>query len=673
MKAKHLSPLLAVLLLAGGVAFADDASSPASNSDVARGDDGIQTAAADQSSGSGGSEHDVDPNMSLEDELPKNPDAKCGDPVGIVSGVVLDNEIDFIVRCPGIDLVLQRTFDGEFVASRDLPEGWCHNYEWRLLPSDKDPDWMVLRALSNPGGVSAFHHFQRLSGGGWGVSDNAPFVLSENGDGTWTMKSPGPVLYRFGEDGWLDSITARTGETVSVDRGANREHVLRVSHSCGRSLVFQYGADGVVSSIRADDGTALEFERFPGAFDAAGRMVSWTNEFRRVSGNRVARMRYVGRLVPVEAGAGTVVPADSAIVPVPVVPDADTVQYCREPIVRKIDENGAVTTYVYRRYMDSPRGRVVFVSTDDGYFPTRLDHETGLTEVSSPLGDGTVVRSVYEYDPDTRRILSRTNGSGSFETEWTAQGDVVRARQSDSATGSAVVRESLFGAWHNETNVVLALDSALASSYAWRKEWEPGWLLPTWACSPEGRVSGIVRDEAAHVVMVFGSGPDSPRLRTIVQCDGSWRPIASTNANGVATVYDYDEIGELVRVRTDGLPTQEYSYDALGHLREVRLPGPGGSVRVTSITNNPFGNPLRIDHPDGTSESYGYDDSWRLENEHTDELGRTDRYDTRLGARFHAGRTVAGSTNEIPLCSLEVNRQLDVVAVVDPMGRRVER
>ena len=104
----------------------------------------------------------------------------------------------------------------------------------------------------------------------------------------------------------------------------------------------------------------------------------------------------------------------------------------------------------------------------------------------------------------------------------------------------------------------------------------------------------FVRDEAAHVVTGFGSGPDSSRLRTIVQCDESWRPIATTNANGVTTFYVYDATGELVRVRTDGLPTEEYAYDALGHLREVRLPGPDGSVRVTSITNNPFGKPLRV-------------------------------------------------------------------------------
>ena len=673
MKTKHLFPLLSVLLLSGGVAFADVFPFPDPNLDAAPGDGGIKPAPADKLAGFCGLKQDSHSNTSLVGEFPKHAQPSCGDPVGVVSGVVVDRETDFIVRCPGIDLVFQRTFDGEFVASRDLPEGWCHNYEWRLVPSDKDPDWMVLRALSNPGGVSAFHHFQRLSGGGWGVSDNAPFVLSENGDGTWTMKSPGPVLYRFGEDGWLDSITARTGETVAVDRGANREHVLRVSHSCGRSLVFQYGADGVVSSIRANDGTALEFEQFPGAFDASGRMVSWTNEFRRVSGGRVSRMRYVGRLVPFEAGSGTVVPADSAIDPVPVIPDAGTVQYCLEPIVRKIDEDGTVTTYVYRRYMDSPRGRVVFASTDDGFFATKLVHETGQTEVTSPLGDGASIESTYVYDPDTRRILSRTNGSGVFETDWTVQGDVVRARQSDSATGSAVVRESLFGAWHNETNVVFALDSALEPSDAWRTEWEPGWLLPTWTRSPEGRVSGIVRDETSRTIASFGAGPDSTRLRTVVQCDESWHAIASTNANGVATFYEYDDAGELVRIRTEGHPSEEYAYDALGHLREVRLPGPGGSVRVTAITNNPFGKPLRIDHPDGTSQSYVYDNSWCQATEHVDELGRTDHYENYLGRRLHTGRTIAGSTNEILLYRLEVDKQFNMVAIRDPMGRRVER
>lgn len=671
MKTKHLFPLLSVLLLAGGFAFADGSPSP--NPDAAPGDGGIAPVPADGQSGSAGSHGRPKPNTSLEEELPKNDEPSCGDPVGIVSGVVRDREIDFIVRCPGIDLVFQRTFDGEFVASRDLPEGWCHNYEWRLVSSDKDPDWMVLRALSNPGGVSAFHHFQRLSGGGWGVSDNAPFVLSENGDGTWTVKAPGPVLYRFGEDGWLDSITARTGETVAVDRGANREHVLRVSHSCGRSLVFQYGADGVVSSIRADDGTALEFERFPGAFDASGRMVSWTNEFRRVSGGRVARMRYVGRLVPFEAGAGTVVPADSAIDPVPVIPDAGTVQYCLEPIVRKIDEDGAVTTYVYRRYMDSPRGRVVFASTDDGFYATKLVHETGRTEVTSPLGNGASIESAYVYDPDTRRILLRTNGTECYETVWTPQGDVVRESASDSATGSSLVRETSFGAWHNETNAVSALDSATTPADAWRTEWESGWLLPTWKISPEGRVSGTLRDDAAHTLTTFGAGPSGDRLRTVVQCDENWKPVAATNANGAVTLYDYNAAGELVRLRRSGRPAEEYAYDALGHLRETRLPGPGGSVRVTAVTNNPFGKPLRIDHPDGTSESFAYDNSWRLETGHVDELGRTDRYENYLGMRLHAGRTAAGSTNEIPLYSLVVDKQLNTVAIVDPMGRPAER
>ena len=700
MKTKHIFTFFVVfslLCFAGGVVFAEESSpnpnpvpgnegtepggegtepggegvEPTPNSDPAPGDEENKPAPTD------GLENDEpaksESNGRWNVDLTKNDDQEGADPVGIVTGVVRDRELDFIVRCPGIDLVFQRAFDGEFAACRDLPEGWCHNYEWRLVPSATDSDWMVLRALSNPGGVSAFHHFQRLSGGGWGVSDNAPFVLTENNDGTWTMKAPGPVLYRFGQDGWLDSITARTGETILIDRGADREHVLRVSHSCGRALVFQYGTDGVMSSIRADDGTALEFEQFPGAFDAAGRMVSWTNEFRRVSGGNVSRMRYVGRLVPFEAGVGTIVPADSAIDPVPAEADAGTVQYCREPIVRKIDEDGAVTTYVYRRYMDSLRGRVVFSSTDDGYYATRFDYGIGRTEERSPLGDGTTIKTFYTYDPFARRILSQTRGDRTIELQWSVQGDVVRETSSDTGTGSYLVRESQFGAWHNATNVVSALDSATTPANAWRTEWESGWLLPTWKISPEGRVSGTLRDNAAHTLTIFGAGPNSNRLKTVVQCDDNWKSVAETNANGAVTLYDYNAAGELVRVRRSGRPTEEYANDELGHRSETRLPGPGGSVRVTAVTNNSFGKPLRIDHPDGTSESFAYDNSWRLETEHTDELGRTDRYENYLGTRLHAGRIAAGSTNEIPLYSVEVGKQLNLVAIIDPMGRPAER
>ena len=396
MKTKTAIFLFAALLSAGGFVSAENA--------------GIDPAPADSAASANAAANN--PNKPLDDPPPKPDEPSVADPVGVVSGVVRDRETDFFVRCPGIDLVFQRVFDGEFTASRDLPEGWCHNYEWRIVRTGANQDRAELRALSNPGGVSAFHAFRRGIDGTWGVSDNAPFVLSENADGTWLVKAPGPVLYRFGADGWLDSITARTGETVSVDRGSDRRHVLRVSHACGRSLVFRYGPDGVVSSIRADDGTALEYERIPDREDPSGRVVSWTDEFRRVSaGGDVAAMRYEGRLVPAEAGGGAVIRDVGSFESLaPRQPDS-SVQHCKEPIVAKTDENGSVTTYVYRRYMDSPRGRVVFTSTDTAYFVNRFHHETGKTEVTADLGGGNARTSVYEYDPETRRVRSRAVGS----------------------------------------------------------------------------------------------------------------------------------------------------------------------------------------------------------------------------------------------------------------------
>ena len=657
MKTKTAIFLFAALLSAGGFVSAENA--------------GIDPAPADSAASANAAANN--PNKPLDDPPPKPDEPSVADPVGVVSGVVRDRETDFFVRCPGIDLVFQRVFDGEFTASRDLPEGWCHNYEWRIVRTGANQDRAELRALSNPGGVSAFHAFRRGIDGTWGVSDNAPFVLSENADGTWLVKAPGPVLYRFGADGWLDSITARTGETVSVDRGSDRRHVLRVSHACGRSLVFRYGPDGVVSSIRADDGTALEYERIPDREDPSGRVVSWTDEFRRVSaGGDVAAMRYEGRLVPAEAGGGAVIRDVGSFESLaPRQPDS-SVQLCKEPIVAKTDENGSVTTYVYRRYMDSPRGRVVFTSTDTAYFVNRFHHETGKTEVTADLGGGNARTSVYEYDPETRRVRSRAVGSLTFETVWSPRGDPVRRSASDSDTGSSFVRETEFGLFHNPVRSSAALDADPDPADAWSAEWDEDWLLPRKRISPEGRISEVVRDASARTVTACGAGAGSPRLRTLVQCDENWRPFSSTNANGVATVYGYDEAGQLVRVRTGDRPEAGYAYDTLGHVREKRLPGPDGTVRVTSATNNPFGLPLRIEHADGSSESFAYDNTWRQETAHVDELGRTDRYRNYLGMRLHAGRTAAGSTNEIPLYSFEVDKQLDVVSIVDPAGRRAE-
>ena len=615
---------------------------------------------------------------------PGDPDGddESGDPVSLKAGAVLENATDLFVECPGMDLAFERAYDSGFRASRDLPAGWAHNWEWKIVPyASTNGDWMVMRALAGSGGGGCYQNFKNLGDGRWGVSDNGRFVLAAEPGGTWLVRGPGPTFWRFAADGWLSSATARTGESVVVDRGTDRRHVRRVSHSCGASLEFEYEGDAL-RAVVAPDGSRVAFSRavgiegdprVPGPGETLHCVVTATNSVMRVSpGGETASMSYVSseeRRTTLVAERRVV--RGGAMVSVPVRPHFAGATNS-VPMSCKIDENGNVVSYVWRRHADSPLSRVVRVSAQDGFFEAQYRHGPGSTEEIQYRGNGETARRVHFYDSETMRTVEVRKGNKRLSYAWTPQGDVGICETTDSSTGSRLVRRFSHGTWHNATNSVFSLDAVPDPADAWCTEWDPEWLLPQWTVSPEGRKTGWVRDDVARTVAICGAGPDSPRLRTVVQCDGNWRPVSATNANGASVSFVYGGDGRLSGVRRPGLPDLDFGYDALGHACSAALPGPDGTVRATVSTNNPFGLPLRIDHPDGTSESFSYDGTWRRPVCHVDELGRTNRYEWLFGVPVRASRTTAAGAEEIRLCSVRTDKQLDLRTVVDPAGRDAE-
>ena len=88
------------------------------------------------------------------------------------------------------------------------------------------------------------------------------------------------------------------------------------------------------------------------------------------------------------------------------------------------------------------------------------------------------------------------------------------------------------------------------------------------------------------------------------------------------------------------------------------------------LVNNWRGRPLSVAHPDGTAETFEYNGKGRCAVRHVDALGREDVYRWVLGLPVHAGRVIGGVTNT--LFGVEHDQQLNVVAIVDPLGRRAE-
>ena len=99
MSTKHFFAFFYAAILMGSVAFADGPDSPAPNPEPPPGDGGIEPPPPDEQPQY--APRYGRPNTGLDDPPPKPDEPEGSDPVGIVSGVVRDREIDFIVRCPG--------------------------------------------------------------------------------------------------------------------------------------------------------------------------------------------------------------------------------------------------------------------------------------------------------------------------------------------------------------------------------------------------------------------------------------------------------------------------------------------------------------------------------------------------------------------------------------------
>ena len=126
----------------------------------------------------------------------------------------------------------------------------------------------------------------------------------------------------------------------------------------------------------------------------------------------------------------------------------------------------------------------------------------------------------------------------------------------------------------------------------------------------------------------------------------------------------------MTNVVATGLPAVAFAHDALGHVSSLALPGPAGTTRTVSFVTNGRGRPLSVSRPDGTAESFAYDGNGTKVVSHIDALGREDVYRWTLGLPVHAGRVINGVTNA--LFSVSHDRQLNVVAITDPLGRPAE-
>ena len=610
------------------------------------------------------------------------PPPTAGDPVGVIDGAVLDAATDVRVSCPGIDLVFRRSYCSMSAVTSPLGYGWTHAYETWV----EERDGKTHVHVSGESGVSdVVRDFGCVEPG---CSERGPngSILVRASDGRYAYVSPEGTRYAFNAFRKLESVTTWDGHSVTLVRDSPSGPVVRAVHSCGKALSFSYGAEGELLRVNTPDaGVRVDFayaqlcgrrvlasvvrrdgpRASTNAYEYASVPRPAVHYVEKPSVHRVAPRECVTALTglpPSAASGGGAQIHEHRPTVQPVYPLVGTPTHV--VLARKRDANGIGTSYSYGRATASPFAKCEHAEMTGGLMAATLRYGTGMTAVSRPTAGGA---STYElrYDSKRRETLRQT-GSERRERTYTAAGDLVRETLSDAATGRRFVVSSGYAATRRVSREGTAYGGVPLSF--WQFSWDDRRGIPNGIVSPEGRVWEWRAD--GHDVSVFGAGAGDPRLVSRVLCTDADRPYALITPDGGRTDISYDRSGYVTNVVATGLPAVAFAHDALGHVSSLALPGPAGTTRTVSFVTNGRGRPLSVSRPDGTAESFAYDGNGTKVVSHIDALGREDVYRWTLGLPVHAGRVINGVTNA--LFAVSHDRQLNVIAITDPLGRPAE-
>lgn len=590
------------------------------------------------------------PNATTNSPPDETKSPECGDPVGVFTGSAYEVAEDLRVVCPDLDLVMFRSYSSGSMDEGPLGFGWTHTYDWRVVP---DGARVVVHASGERGPSDRVHLFGVPAPGG-SVWNADGYELRLSSGGLWTVVSPEALAYSFDAAGRLESLTTWNGTRVEISRDAEGR-VTRAQHSCGKSLVFEYGADGLLSRVSTPDPAVAAdyFYESHGEWKVLASVVR--SDHGKPSVNRYAYSQSPSPGVRRIPGIGeTRVPQRRS-------PKA---KVCRPVMIGKRDANGVEGSFDYIRPDDSAHVWCARTSLSDGLFETHLSFGEDGTEVASPYAGG-VARTLYGRDGLWREIFRRT-GVETLSKTYDAAGDIVSETLTNSMTGAYAETVAAYDARHRAVSVGEGFRAA-PTRYT-SLSWDDRRGIPNRIVSPEGCIREWTTNGSE--IVVYGAGIADPRNISRIALDENERPSSMVDPDGGRADFTRNAAGYVTRVEETGLPTVEFGYDALGRVSSVSMPGPGGTARTVTVANNWRGKPLSVTHADGTSEAFEYEGNGRRVTRHVDALGREDVYRWTLGLPVHAGRVIGGVTNS--LFGVEHDKQLNVVAITDPLGRAAE-
>ncbi|AWV07278.1 RHS repeat-associated core domain-containing protein [Marilutibacter maris] len=250
--------------------------------------------------------------------------------------------------------------------------------------------------------------------------------------------------------------------------------------------------------------------------------------------------------------------------------------------VRIRDANGVAAEMVYhpRGWLQQSivRGANDAITTDDAITQYQVDARGNLTQITTP--DGNTVTMIY----DSRDRLTTIRDQAGNEIRYTLDSVGNRTREEAYTAGNTQrrVQSFLYDKWSR---------------------------LIRLTGSTSGQVTNLTYDAAGRLIKTV-----DPNLVEVMQVYDDLDRLVSTVSDaatgGIAatTQFSYDAIGNLREVVDPKSLSTTYSYDALGRLLQVASPDSG----TTTYTYDDAGNRLSQTDARGITTTYTYDALNRL-------------------------------------------------------------
>jgi len=499
------------------------------------------------------------------------------------------------------------------------------------------------------------------------VGPMATFTLTQNADGSYTLRNKYGDRSEFDSSGLLTARVDRNGNTTQyayTDANADglAEELSQITDPFGRAITFAY-AGGLVTTITDFAGRTTTLTH-----DASGRLTAVTRPDPDDSGPLSAPVTSYGyssdgRLTQITGslGAATSLQYNFAGRLVQATDALGNTRYFdpiqTQALVDTASGLGSSTNPAPIFIVDSP----LSAGADDplgNQVAYQVDRFGFVTEFTDALGNVTT----YQRDADgrvTQRTQPDPDGAGPLDAPVTSysydsSGNLTQVTLPDGTTQSWVYDPNL--------NQPTQFTDALGRVTTWTYDANGNMLTAT---DPLGNVTGYSYDSRGLVTSITQPDPDgtgplaapvtsfaydsSGRLVTITLPDASTQQFAYDSADNVVSVTDelgrvttlaydsldrltsrtlpdpdgegplaapvitfqYDAASRLIRQTDPAGGVTGYSYNALGQLLSVTQPDPDGAgplaAPVTRFAYDAAGRRTAVTDPLGSTTTFDYD------------------------------------------------------------------